>query len=79
MIDLNKVKTLMTKTVDILKDQLTGMSDNVSENLISTVKVPCNGQQTPLEHLSLVSQKDRIISITPYDPGMTVVIERVLK
>ena len=70
---------LMRKTVDLFKSQLFGMEDNVSESLIATVKVPYDHQATPLQHLSLVSQKDRRVSVTPYEPMMVGVIEEELK
>lgn len=55
------------------------MKDNVNDDLISTVKVDYDHQQTPLQHLSLIYQQDRRISVTPYDPSMTGVIEDELK
>lgn len=69
----------MRKTVNIFKSQLVGMEDNVNENLIATVKVDYNHQQTPLQHLSLVHQKDRRVSITPYDPAMIGMVADELK
>lgn len=69
----------MRKTVELLKSQLVGMEDNVNENLIATVKVGYNHQPTPLEHLSLVHQKDRRVSVTPFDPTMVGAIEEELK
>lgn len=69
----------MRKTVDLFKSQLFGMEDNVNENLIATVKVGYNHQPTPLQHLSLVYQKDRRVSVTPFDPTMVGVIEDELK
>lgn len=69
----------MRKTVELFKSQLFGMEDNVNESLIATVKVLYNHQLTPLQHLSLVSQKDRRVSVTPYEPTMMGVIEEELK
>ena len=69
----------MRKTVDLLKTQLIGMEDNVNESLVATVKVEYNHQQTPLQHLGLVYQQDRRISITPFDPTMVGVVEEELK
>ena len=69
----------MQKTVDLFKSQLFGTEDNVNESLISTVKVSYNHQATPLEHLSLVNQRDRRVSVTPYEPAMVGVIEDELK
>ena len=69
----------MRKTVELFKSQLFGMEDNVNESLIATVKVPYNHQPTPLEHMSLVSQRDRRVSVTPYEPAMVGVIEDELK
>lgn len=69
----------MRKTVDLFKSQLFGMENNVNESLIATVKVQYNHQSTPLEHMSLVSQRDRRVSVTPYDPSMIGVIEEELK
>lgn len=76
---MKQARILMRKTVDLFKSQLLGMEDNVNESLIATVKVPYGHQPTSLEHLSLVNQKDRRVSITPYDPGMVGVIEEELK
>lgn len=69
----------MRKTVDLFKSQLEGFRDDINEDLIATVKVPYNHQMTPLQHLSLVNQKDRRISVTPYDPSLLAVIETELK
>lgn len=69
----------MRKTVDLFKSQLFGMEENVNESLIVTVKVDYNHQPTPLEHISLVSQRDRRVSVTPYDSSMIGVIEEELK
>lgn len=69
----------MRKTVDLLKTQLFGMTDDIGESLISAVKVQYNHQPTPLQHLSLVNQKDRRVSITPYDPSMVGAVEEELK
>ncbi len=69
----------MRKTVDLFKGQLIGMSDNINDDLISTIKVSYNHQLTPLQHLSLVHQKDRRVSVTPYEPYMLGIIEDELK
>ncbi len=69
----------MRKTVELFKSQLFGMEDNVSESLVATVKVLCDHQATPLQYLSLVSQRDRRVSVTPYNPMMVGVIEEELK
>lgn len=69
----------MRKTVDLLKTQLVGLEDNVNEQLISTIKVEYNHQLTPLQHMSLVNQQDRRVSVTPFDPTMVGVIEDELK
>ncbi len=69
----------MRKTVELFKSQLFGMEDNVNESLVATVKVPYNHQLTPLQHLSLISQRDRRVSVTPYEPAMIGVIEDELK
>ncbi len=69
----------MRKTVDLLKSQLFGMEDNINDNLIATVKVECDNQLTPLQHLSLIYQQDRRVSVTPYNPAMVGVIEDALK
>ena len=69
----------MRKTVDLLKAQLHGLRDNINESLIETVKVDYNHQPTPLQHLSLVSQQGRRISVTPYEPYMVGAIEDELK
>lgn len=68
--DIDQARKLMRKTIDLFKTQLVGMDDNVNESLISTVKIRYCGQPTPLEHLGLVSQQDRRINITLYDPTM---------
>ena len=69
----------MRKTVDLLKSQLVGMEDNVNESLIATVKVEYNHKPTLLQYLSLISQRDRRVSVTPYEPSMIGVIEEELK
>lgn len=69
----------MRKTVDLLKTQLIGLEDNVNDDLISTIKVDYNHQQTPLQHLSLISQRDRRVSITLFEPSMIGVVEKELK
>lgn len=69
----------MRKTVELFKSQLFGMEDNVNESLIATVKVQYNNQPTPLEHMSLVSQRDRRVSVVPFDPMMIGAIEDELK
>ena len=76
---MEKTKALMEKTVDFLRDQLVGMGGNINDNLISTVTIDYSGQQTPLEHLGLIHQKDRRISITPYDPSIIMRVEEELK
>ncbi len=68
----------MRKTVELLQSQLVGLEGNVNDELISTIKVEYNHQPTPLQHLSLVHQQDRRISITPFDPSMMRVIEEEL-
>jgi len=69
----------MRKTVDLLESQLFGMRDNINDDLIATIKVNYNHQPTPLQHLSLVSQRDRRVSIVPYDPSLIGAIEEELK
>jgi ribosome recycling factor len=69
----------MRKTVDLFKSQLVGLEDNVNDVLVAAVKVNYNHQLTPLQHLSLIDQRDRRISITPYDPTMVGAIEEELK
>ncbi len=69
----------MQKTVDLFRSQLVGMEENVNDDLIATVKVDYDHQMTPLEHLSLIHQQDRRVSITPYDPNIIGEIEDELK
>ncbi len=69
----------MQKTVDLFKTQLFGMTDDIDDGLIATVKVTCNHQKMPLQHLSLINQQGRRISVTPYDPSMLGTIEDELK
>lgn len=69
----------MRKTVDLFKTQLFGMTDDIDEGLISTVKVEYNQQLTPLQHLSLVNQQGRRVSVTPFDPSLMGTIEDELK
>lgn len=76
---MKQASLAMRKTVDLLKTQLFGMTDDIDEGLISTVKVDYNHQLTPLQHMSLVNQQGRRISVTPYDPSMIGAVEKELK
>ena len=65
----------MQKTVDLLKDQLHGVTDTIDESLIATVKV----DSTPLQHISLISKQGGNVAVVPFDPLMMGPIEEGLK
>lgn len=70
----------MDKTLAHLKTQLVGIRDgNLSSAVVETVKVDYNGQLTELKNMASVSQKDRRISIYPYDPSSMGEIQQALK
>lgn len=62
-----QAKVSMGKTVDLLKNQLSGIGSNIDENLMSSIKVENCGQKTPLNKLALISEASRRVSIVPYD------------
>jgi len=69
----------MKKTLRLLEEQLMGFSDNINDDLVSTVKVNSFGNNTSLKHISLISQQDGKVSITPYNPIDMAEILRALK
>lgn len=69
----------MQQSFDHFKAQLVGVGTSVNDSLIGTIRIEQDGQQVPLQQLSGIAQRDRRISITPYDPTLVGRIETSLK
>lgn len=75
---MNDIKQHMQKTLDLFRSSLVGIGPQVNESLVSTIKIFCNGQQTPLQHIASIVHNKRQLSITPYDQNLMNDILKIL-
>lgn len=77
---LNDVQDKMSKTLNNLKNQLSGISSCINLKLISSTKIiDSTGQSIPIEEIAILRRKDNLIIITPYNPAESNNIEKILK
>lgn len=77
---LNDAIQRMAKTVDFFFEQIQHIrTGNVTPSVLDSVRIECYGQKTPLKGLAMTTGgRGQPISIKPYDPNMTVQINRDL-
>jgi len=70
----------MTKTIQLLEDQLKGIRrSSISPGFIETLKVPYYGQMTPIRFVGTVGRCQAGITITPHDPNLVNSIAKSLQ
>lgn len=67
---IDEVRQRMQKSIDVLHEQLHGISEFGTSSLVETVKVSAYGQKTPLNHLASIETKVRRVTIKLFDPSL---------
>jgi ribosome recycling factor len=69
--NLQDAKSRMAKSVESLSTQLRGIQGSkISPNLISSIKVVCEGQVVPIERIAITSVVKNQVVVTLFDPAV---------
>ena len=74
-------RTAMEKSLDASKRELASIrTGKATVNLLDTVRVDAYGQQMPINQVASVSAPEpRLLTVTPWDKGLTHAIEKALR